>query len=58
LNNPKYTQSARRFAVRYSNFDPKIQQAQMLQRVLELLERPAGKAAETPTVSTALAGAV
>ena len=40
LNNPSYTQAAQRFAARYANFDAKVQQAQMLQRVLELLEQP------------------
>ena len=40
LHNPSYTQAAQRFAARYANFNPKAQQAQMLQRVLELLEQP------------------
>jgi len=55
LNNPKYTQSAQRFAARYSNFNPKIQQAQMLQRVLELLEKPVAKTGTQHPAAEAMA---
>ncbi len=41
--NSRYAEAAQRFAARYKDFDPKVQQAQMLQRVLELLEQPAAQ---------------
>jgi UDP:flavonoid glycosyltransferase YjiC (YdhE family) len=40
LTDPKYTQAAQTFAKRYAKFDPQKQRAQMLERVLELLEGP------------------
>jgi UDP:flavonoid glycosyltransferase YjiC (YdhE family) len=56
LTNPSYTEAAQRFAQRYSSFNPKVQQAQMLQRVLELLEQPVSTSiANCKSQTTALA---
>jgi UDP:flavonoid glycosyltransferase YjiC (YdhE family) len=55
LIDPRYTEAAQRFAQRYANFNPQRQQAQMLQRVLELLDQPSPKPVALPPTPVASA---
>jgi hypothetical protein len=54
LTDSRYTEAAQRFARKYSSFNPKIQRAQMLKRVLELLEQPISRAPVAPATAAAI----